>query len=439
MDNDDYLYLRPLDRDERLIQSLIRFGNAVYQPGPEATQLQPSVYQRQESSRNRLNLFIDETCKSVVNASCPIDDYPQQYQLNQQQQYQLNQQQQYQPNQQQHYQSSQQQIENVSNQRFEDVPNQAGQNSQYQIVQMTACPQFYQPVHSAAKLNTLYNPGPAYYLDSSALINPLPNTNPCFRIVSSQSDLDCQLMEPPIIPPATVQSSQAVRRPLGEIQNQFKFNQQPPVTDEYGRPFVDSYDPCYPYDSYGSQHLTCSSAWPTNDRFAAELNTKNTSTQRQPNPLQPSEVPAQFSILPDSLVGYFKAGHTQSSEEISQSQKEIETCLANSQELNEILNYSKKACSRVRYSPKQLLYLNGLERLGNDEIGKKLRLKPAQDQVKRIQKKNRQLRTIKFKNRDTKNVGLRQLFSDARKQDLDARVQRIKHLILDLEPKLMNQ
>lgn len=410
----DYLYLRPLEKDERLIQSLIEFCNQDYQPRPGA-ELQPSVYQRLDSCRSRLNSFIDETCKSVVNASCPVDDYPQQYQLNQYHQQQLSQQQ-----------NQQQPFENVLSQ-------QVNSNSQYQAYQMTHCPQFYQPADSNAKLNTIYDPSPSYYLNQSAVIHPLPTTDPCFRVVSSQSDLDCQLMEPPIIPAtnfANAQSSQVNRRPFGEIQNQSRFNQPSAAS------FDDSYAYPYDYPNYSSEPYESGC-------FALELNSQYTSTQ-QPN----YQEPAEFRILPDALAGYFYATGNQASNRTDSqvnskkgqpnSQDELEVSLANSQELIKMLRYSKIACSQVRYSPKRLLYLNGLEKLRNNELQSRMSSKPVQDQVKRIQKKNRQLRMIKFKNRDTKNIGLRNLFSEARKLDLEERARRIKHLILDLEPKVTN-
>lgn len=423
---DDYLSLRPLENDERLIQSLISFCNQDYQPRP-GEELLPPAHPRLESCRNRLNLFIDETCKHVVNASCPVNDYPQQYQLNQ---YHLSQQQLSQQQLTQHELNHQQQIENLS----------INQNSQYQIYQMNNCPQLYLPADNTAKLNTAYNPIQPYYLDSNALIQPRPTTSPCFRIVSSQSDRDCQLMEPPIIPATNfltqVQCSPAIRQPLGEIQNQpnGRFNQQPATFGGF-------------VDPNSRQSLTYPPVAET-ALFGLELANENTSTQRQPGHWRPDEVPAEFRVLPDTLMGYFQANSqlpdSQSTDERSpadsqeHSQAQLEISLADNRDRLKMIRRSRMICSQVRYSPKHLLYLNGLEHLAGDELERRLAGKPVQDQIKRIQAKNRQLRAIKCKNRDTKSVNLRALYNNARKLDLQSRTRRIKQLILDLEPKVMN-
>lgn len=417
---DDYLYLRPLENDERLIQSLINFCNPDHEQPP---------HPRLETCRSELTSFIDQTCKNVVNASCPIDDYPQQYRLNQ-------------------YHLSQQQLNRQhpnhphSNQQNENLPTY--QNSQYQIFQINNCPQFYRSVDDR-KLNTAYNPVQSvqpYFLDSNTIIQPWPTTNPCFRIVSSQSDPDCQLMEPAIIP-ATTNFTQSNRQPLGEIQNQSnsRFSQQPAT--------------CGSVDLTGQTPGDYSPEAPFFERT-------NQSTQLAPGDWRPDDVPAEFRVLPDSLMRYFQTNsqlpdgrspdgqspNGQSSDSQTANQRsptdtqersqELEASLAENRNRLKMIKRTRRICSQVRYSPKHLLYLNGLEHLHGEELERKLANKSVQEQIKRIQAANRQLRTIKFKNRDTKNVDLKALYTSARKLDLESRARRIKQLILNLEAKVMN-
>ena len=408
-ENEEYniLALDPLlFEDNFLMDSLMQFNeNEESLIEQEREALCQEKYDR---CKENVNSFINETCRNVINTSCQINDYPQQYQID----HQFNQKQ---PNFNLNNNNLFNQCENQLDNNNNLLNNQL--NSQYQNYQLQNCTQAYY-INQNTK---------SYLLNNETLIYSQPTYNPCLRFVSSQCDSECKLMEPPIFqtPPISYPSNQArqQRQPLSQIQNQF-------VSDDYS-----NYDESVVVDNLTQQTLSSQS-------------TQNTSTQNKQNSEQNSQLDEPidpfYKELPANLAEYFQIQKLNDDNNTGDQQlaliesdnESVERSLIENSEFIRMFKHSKIVCANLKYSPKQLIYLNSYDILTKEEVDSKMNTKELANQLRRIREKNRKIREIKCKNRESLNIGLREMTHKAKQLNFERRIKKQKQLILKLESKM---
>lgn len=401
MNESDNLILAPVIQDDNeQLDYLIEFTN---------DSSQPLINKRQNVSKKRVVQFLNNQSSNLMNANDrqsnreiiynPQIQIKQEPNLDQEQQFNYSQSNQYEPI---NYQSQSYNSNYMGQSHINSFDGQFREtNHEYPSTN-----NYYASQHSTnfnSNNNFIEQP---FYFGQNAVIYPSSSTNPVFNFISSQSDLDCQLIEPPIqAGKQFIQQHQSIGHQSFD-NHHFLVNSRDDsesirttntdLSNGISSPIANVF--VYDIESNFDETVIDS----TNDK-----------TELEQDPLE------FMRDLSNELNDYYK-NHK---DEFDQPQTNAEFA-----ELNK---WKKKIISKLMHSSKEIVFQNDYSALSREQCEQLKNDQQLLSQFKRIQDKSRSVRSIMYKNQETNNIGLREMVDKARELSLEKRIQ--QHIRFGLE------